>query len=567
MDVKKVDKWVAPTENGAPLLCMPNIPKPLHNCLRGDAEVLTSIGWKRIDQVGLNDIVATWGIDTEKIIWDKPYEVIKSYQKQMVRIKFEKYKTFGMLTTADHRFPIRKKTDGRVQVNGVRKKSKQEWVLKDTTAATINLKQFQHFITAARNGTELNSTLSDEERVYIALQADGTIRHETMESIQHNRRYEDTKGLYSYRISLKKDRKKERLEDLLSKAKIKFTKQNHSDDSTAHQIGYQKYDIWVNRDCKNFWNCFDITDFSQEKARQFIDEISLWDGSCQETCGILNQRYTTTVEGNAKFAQAVAVLAGKTSSLQINDRSIENPKWKKTYIIDFLDRDYRATQSCVKEVEPFDDYAYCINVPTSYFVARDGDTGSVMITGNCAPRLIDGQAKWNIMRTKCYMDADYTCQACGTYLGAGKCEAHELYSIDWQNQRSKFERTVCLCKFCHQTIHSGRSFTLYQKGERPFDSGYMLKLAKKAFENVAQWNTDNIDGPLRLYGTFIDWAKDPELGKWLEPMINKYEIEFYAPRKAHEDKKSWGKWRLLYNGKEYEPKYKDAKEWMEAMNE
>lgn len=181
-----------------------------------------------------------------------------------------------------------------------------------------------------------------------------------------------------------------------------------------------------------------------------------------------------------------------------------------------------------------------------------------------APRVIEGQTKWNIMRTKCYMDADYTCQACGKYLGANRCQAHELYSIDWEHQRSKFERCVCLCAECHALfIHSGRAFTLYKKGELSADR--MFKATKKCFEIIAQYNQEH-EEKLKAYGTFIDWARDPELGKWIEPMINKYEIEFYAPAKAYEDKKSWSKWRLIYNNKEYEPKYKNAKEWEEAMN-
>lgn len=181
-----------------------------------------------------------------------------------------------------------------------------------------------------------------------------------------------------------------------------------------------------------------------------------------------------------------------------------------------------------------------------------------------APRIIEGQSKWNLMRTKCYMDADYQCQACGKYLGVGKCQAHELYTIDWSQQISRFERCVCLCADCHTLfIHSGRALSMYKRGELPSDR--MLKTAKKCFELIYQYNQLH-DKELIVYGTFVDWAKDSELGKWLEPMINKYNIKFYGPTKSYEDKKHWGKWRLLYNGKEYEPKYKDAKEWEEAMN-
>lgn len=184
-----------------------------------------------------------------------------------------------------------------------------------------------------------------------------------------------------------------------------------------------------------------------------------------------------------------------------------------------------------------------------------------------APRIIEGQSKWNLMRTKCYMDADYQCQACGKYLGSGKCEAHELYSVDWSKQLSKFERCVCLCKDCHAFIHSGRTFSMYQRGEKLYNKYCLQKIAKKAFKVISAYNnTVPEEQKLRMYGTIMEWLKDKELGKWLEPMINHYDVRLYGAKKAYEDKKSWSKWRLIYNEKKYEPKYKDANEWEEAMH-
>lgn len=182
-----------------------------------------------------------------------------------------------------------------------------------------------------------------------------------------------------------------------------------------------------------------------------------------------------------------------------------------------------------------------------------------------APRVIEGTAKWNIMRTKCYMDADYTCEACGTYLGAGNGQAHELYSTDWEHQRLIFERCVCLCKMCHGLfIHSGRAYSLYLKGDPQCTATKMLKAAKHCFQVIADYNVTAKE-PLRAYGALISWLKDPELGKWLAPMVEQYNIKFYSPEDAHEGSQDWGKWRLIYKGEEYEPKYQNAKEWEEAL--
>lgn len=184
---------------------------------------------------------------------------------------------------------------------------------------------------------------------------------------------------------------------------------------------------------------------------------------------------------------------------------------------------------------------------------------------NLAPRIIMGSAKWKLVRTKCYMDANYHCEICGQYLGAGKCASHELYSTDYIKHRVKFERYICVCRQCHDLIHSGRTYTMYRKGDKLYPQDYLLRILKKGMKLVYDNNVSN-DEKLKMYSTLIQWMKDPELGKWAEPIANQYGIEFYASSDPGEDKKSWGKWRLIYDDKEYEPKYKDAKEWEEAMN-
>ena len=551
-DVEFVTKW-SPPEDGdlRALIAMPNIPKPCHGCLRGDAEVLTIDGWKRIDSVTTEDTVATWDRDTEKIIWDHPYETVKKYYKQMIRIKYEKYQTLGMLVSPDHRLPIRKQTDGRKQINGVRKLVGREWVLADTTAAKINLNAFQHFITAARNGTDKENQLTDLERIYISIQADGCFRQE------YN-------GERLYRMAFKKDRKKIRFEELCTGAGVTMTKINHHENSHSASVNEQRYTVKVVPECKNFWNCFDITSFGKEKAQQFIDEISLWDGSCPETCGILNRRYVTTNLNNAKFAQAVAVIAGVTSSLQV--RQPGNGEQKLTcYIIDFLDRDYRATQSCTKTVEEYDDYAYCINVPTSYFVVRDADSQSVMITGNCAPRTLLGAQTWNHMRRRAYAMANDTCEICGEKPeNLRRRHGHEVYEIDYEKGTVKFVRVFCICSLCHLGgIHTGRALTLHKQGNPLYPKEALIEGAENAFKLAYEYNQDYPDADLRLYSTWLDYLKQDDLREDMEKLIEKYDMKFYAadPEKIAD----WKDWELIIGRNHYPTPYEDEKAWKEAM--
>lgn len=545
-----IKHWHVPEGGGVPHLCQPNIPHALHGCLRADAEVLTIEGWKPIASVTTDDTIATWDMDTEKIIWDHPYETVRRFYKQMIRIKYGSYKTFGMLVSPDHRLPIRSMSDGRKTIDGIRYKTKREWRLCDTTASEINLNSFQHFITAARNGSAFTDELTNLERVYIAIQADGSLRGEN-------------EGAYTYRLAFKKDRKKERFEELCRLSGVSYTKHNHSEGSVAVKEGYQRYDVRTGVECKNFWDCFDISSFGQIKAQQFLDEISVWDGSCAETCGVLNRRYTTTRLDNAKFAQAVAVVAGVTSSFQIREA---NSKRSECYIVDFLDRDYRATQSCVKEMEEYDDYAYCINVPTSYFVVRDADSQSVMITGNCNPRTIMGTKAWSEARTACYEACGRKCEICGADCPAGRMDAHELYEMDYERKTCTFVRLIGLCKKCHGgVIHSGRAITMYKNHMPLWTKPIMLEAAEHGFQLVQKWNKLHPDEkPLRMFSTIKDWLKEPSLTMGLQLLIDQYGIEFYDVPPT-DTKNDWGKWKLIYEGAEYLSPYKTEAEWEAAM--
>lgn len=569
-DVIKMERWSPPEwgDDQTTILSMPNVPAPMFGCFREDTEALTSKGWKRISEVTTEDLVATWDMDTEKVIWDYPYQTIKLYSKQLVRIKQKSYKTFATLVTPDHRIPVRAKLDPRRQCNKVRANDpdKNLWHLMDTTAAKLNMNSYKHFITAARNGTNISNELTDAERIYIAVQADGNMRHTKMVSNRHNKRYVGTKGLFSYNIRVKKDRKKKRIEYLLQSSGLKYTKQQHGEASLATERGYQRYDVWTPYDCKNFWNCFDITQFSQQKAQQFIDEISLWDGSCEETCGILNRKYYTTVEENVKFAQAVAVIAGVTSSLVITPGDKEKDH-HDSYTLVFLDRDFRTVQSCTKEVIEHDDYVYCINVPTSYFVVRDGESKSVMITGNCAPRTVLGAKAWERMRKQCYAEAGYKCEVCGYDVSAPyEKQAHELYEFDYENRKMIFKRVVCLCRRHHINpgVHTGRAITMFKQHNVLMPKEKLLEGTEDIMRMTYEYNKEHPDNPMRLFATYLDFLKVSAIADEVQTLIEKYGIKFYKPSKDPESEKHWGEWRLVIGGEEYLPKYASYEEFEES---
>lgn len=183
------------------------------------------------------------------------------------------------------------------------------------------------------------------------------------------------------------------------------------------------------------------------------------------------------------------------------------------------------------------------------------------------PRTIDPKA-WEKMRKQCYTDANYTCQATGVEMGKGHLHGHELYDIDWKNCTMTFKRAVALDPRLHSRfIHSGRALTMFERGDKYFPKEALLDTLEYGFSLINNWNTEHPEAePLRVSTTFLDWAKNPELKDQVNTLIKKYHIKFYDFDKACFNKKNWGKWKLIWEGREYPTKFATQKDWEEHFN-
>jgi hypothetical protein len=64
---------------------------------------------------------------------------------------------------------------------------------------------------------------------------------------------------------------------------------------------------------------------------------------------------------------------------------------------------------------------------------------------------------WDILRTDCYMRANYVCEICG---GIGKkhpVEAHEEWEFNLKKRTQKLVKILALCPDCHLVKHIGRA--------------------------------------------------------------------------------------------------------------
>lgn len=183
------------------------------------------------------------------------------------------------------------------------------------------------------------------------------------------------------------------------------------------------------------------------------------------------------------------------------------------------------------------------------------------------PRNIMGQTTWDHVRKRCYYNAHYKCEICGIDFAEIKPRyaAHELYSYDYKKGTGTFERCIAICAKCHDAIHSGRLITMYKNGNPLYPKEYVLKVVEHCFKLVSDYNNEHEDQePLRLYYTFLEYLKMPDLNYEMVTLIAKYHIQFYAEPKRIA---KWPDWKLIIGNKEYPTPYKSEEEWAAAMEE
>ena len=148
-----------------------------------------------------------------------------------------------------------------------------------------------------------------------------------------------------------------------------------------------------------------------------------------------------------------------------------------------------------------------------------------------APRVILGRVWWDRVRQIAYASTDYHCAACGVHKNDAKehqwLEGHELYDINYAKGRMTYVETVPLCHWCHNFIHDGRLRMLYETGD--------ITLAK--YESIMK------HGAAILRAAKL---KQPEPPKKIAP---------------------WESWRLVIDGREYEPKYKSQDNWLAVFHQ
>ena len=318
-------------------------------CLSGDTEVMTEKGWVRLDEYNGTDKVLQWE-ESGMASFVNPSRVIKNKWDKVYKIPFRNNGV--MYQTPNHRNPVMT-TSGKFVVK-----------TPDTlSGADILINKVKC--------EDRGGNLSLLEKMIIMTQADGAVNY---------RRKDGTPSVWIATFS--KERKLNYLKEL--KKEIGFDKFNFKEVKGRGQKGNVKpcrrftYNMPVgNGDYKDLAKYFNLLDFDYSKAKEFMDNVFMWDGASFPSGKI----YCTTNKDNVEFVQAVATLAGYSTHIS---KSIDKRGYKDYYrLYCYTTKNRMCLQKINKtrELVEWNDYMYCLTVPSSFFVIRKD--GYVLVTGNC----------------------------------------------------------------------------------------------------------------------------------------------------------------------------------------
>ncbi len=132
-------------------------------------------------------------------------------------------------------------------------------------------------------------------------------------------------------------------------------------------------------------------------------------------------------------------------------------------------------------------------------------------------------------------------------------EGHEYYDINYETGRVELIEITALCHSCHNFIHSGRLWKLFEKGDNSKDKTKDILL--HGFRILKRNNLKPFFGTayawLLLQGESESNAAKILKNKGLLPSEN-------------EEFADWQDWHLVINGEKHYTKYKDMNAWAET---
>lgn len=237
------------------------------------------------------------------------------------------------------------------------------------------------------------SLLTPFEKLLIAFQADGSITEREIKRIQQYRDNDPRlkTETFTLRFSFSKEQKIATLLSLCNDLGVSCTE-------LKGRLGLDKrkpqrqFNVFIpftmlgslNLKPKLFNNWFSFSDFSAEKAQQFIDELSLWDSHVHYnkdgSKGYIT--YYTKEQTNAEFIEILCTFAGYVYSSGIREDT-RSETYSNSYYVRILSaknqRDIQLQNLSFEKLKG--EEVYGVEVPSQFLVVSAGKR--TVISGNC----------------------------------------------------------------------------------------------------------------------------------------------------------------------------------------
>jgi hypothetical protein len=307
-------------------------------CLSGDTEFLTPCGWKRIDAFQDGDLVAQWRDGAISFVEPLDYIVDKASEF----IEFSNRRSLTMRLSPGHRVPH------------------YNWAGAFTvlTAAEIERHPSRRTMITTFDGHENDALgLSDDMiRFAVMMHADGSYPKQGKKAV----------------ISVRKDRKKQRIRELLTRMAIPFAEYSSK---TRPETTFRFLPPYRGKRFDGAW-----WKASKRELAIVLDEMPYWDGLFDNDVSIFASAYKI----DADYIQYAAHANGLRASISIIEGRKEN--WRPQHRVSIRMGDNQKNRACIREgteikrIPSGDGKMYCFTVPSGFFLARCND--SIFVTGN-----------------------------------------------------------------------------------------------------------------------------------------------------------------------------------------
>lgn len=313
-------------------------------CVPTNSEVLTRNGWVKIGDIEIGDEIACADIDNLHITFEEVYDKVPIRQQ-------DTYTNNGLTATKDHRmvYTVQNRTPYRI----------------DDYKHLLSSGN-QIYIPTAGYANEYGINVTDDMlRFFVAVQADG--------HYMYDRRADGSKSYYGVEFHLRKERKIERIKDILDACGFEWSERVKGDGSTSIRV-YNSEGVNIVSDiCEDFlhdkqftWECLEMSEY---QANLFIDELLYWDG-CEAA-----SLYTSRVRENLDIVSALAAINGIGSKVTGSNVYFAG----RPYIT--LGKEPNSTRRNNKQKNGTKTEVTCVSVKTGVFLMRQN--GKTFITGNC----------------------------------------------------------------------------------------------------------------------------------------------------------------------------------------